>query len=111
MVKDKDLKSVFDLMDLSESGRISYNDFCDVIEKNQVLPIEKIVRKRKLERNELYIEGIGEDGGNKLDFDFGQTQNIKSVFGEVGGSQRKDLGTVDGLSEIMRRTDIDMDNK
>ena len=49
-VRETDLSRVFELMDLNENGRISYNDFCDVIQKDQILPIEKIVRKRRQER-------------------------------------------------------------
>ncbi len=45
-VKESDVKKVFELIDLKQHGRISYNDFCDVIQRKQELPIEKIVKKR-----------------------------------------------------------------
>jgi Ca2+-binding EF-hand superfamily protein len=32
-VRESDLEKIFDLMDLSSNGRISYNEFCDVLEK------------------------------------------------------------------------------
>eukprot|EP00347_Sterkiella_histriomuscorum_P003356 403364608 len=108
VVKDKDLKNLFELMDISQTGRISYNDFCDVIEKNQLLPIDKIVRKRREERGEKFIDEFSK--GEK-DFEFEGSQPFKSAFGELGGSQRKDLGTVDGMSDIMRRSDADFDGR
>lgn len=51
-VRETDLDRVFELMDLHQTGKISYNDFCDVIEKGQTLPIEQIVRKRMAERGD-----------------------------------------------------------
>lgn len=60
VVRDQDLTKVFELMDLRQVGKVSYNDFCDVIEKNAQVPVEKIVRKRRIDRGETYIENPGE---------------------------------------------------
>jgi len=49
-VRDEDLGKVFQLMDLEDRGKISYNDFCDVIEKGKILPIESYVRKQRAEK-------------------------------------------------------------
>ena len=48
---------MFELIDLQQTGKLSYTDFINVVEKNVTLPLEKIVRKRRLERGESYIEG------------------------------------------------------
>lgn len=102
VVKQQDLAKVFELMDLQERGRISYNDFCDVIEKDITLPYDKIVRKRRRERGEA-IDAKDSD----KEYEFGKTQNIKSVFAEIGtGSQQVDLGSVDGMSAIMHRSEV-----
>ena len=92
-------------MDLSQSGRISYNNFCDVIEKNETLPIEKIVRKRREERGEKFY-----DEEDEFKFE-GSSQPFKSALAEIGGSHRKDIGSVDGMSDIMRRSDADFDGR
>ena len=104
VVKDSDLGRLFELMDLQQSGKISYNDFCDVIEKNRTLPIEKIVKKRREERGETFIEGLDED--IKLD-----DLKIRTALGETGGSNRKDISTVDGMSAILHRSNIDYGDK
>ena len=57
-IKEADMKKVFELIDLQQNGKISYNDFCDVIERSQEPPIEKIVRKRMKERGQNFIEGL-----------------------------------------------------
>jgi len=57
IVRDQDLLKVFELIDLQQTGKISYNDFLNVVEKNIQLPIEQIVKKRRRERGESYIEG------------------------------------------------------
>ena len=44
-------------MDLQQVGKVSYHDFLNVVEKNIVLPIEQIVRKRRKDRGEAYVEG------------------------------------------------------
>ena len=98
VVRDQDLQRVFELMDLQQVGRLSYNDFCDVIERNVQLPIEKIVRKRRQDRGEAFIEGL-----DKAE-DFGQTQNIKSFLGEFSSTVQKDIGTVEGMSSLMRKS-------
>ncbi len=56
IVRDQDLLKVFELIDLQQTGKISYTDFMNVVEKNVTLPIEQIVRKRRRERGEAYIE-------------------------------------------------------
>jgi Ca2+-binding EF-hand superfamily protein len=57
IVRDQDLLKVFELIDLQQTGKISYTDFLNVVEKNIQLPIEQIVKKRRRERGESYIEG------------------------------------------------------
>lgn len=57
LVRDQDLLKVFELIDLQQTGKLSYTDFINVVEKNVTLPLEKIVRKRRLERGESFIEG------------------------------------------------------
>ncbi len=34
IVRDQDLLKVFELIDLQQTGKISYNDFLNVVEKN-----------------------------------------------------------------------------
>lgn len=57
-IRESDLGKVFELMDLRQCGKISYNDFCDVIDRNQILPIDKIVRKRREDRGDIFVEGL-----------------------------------------------------
>jgi hypothetical protein len=96
---------LFELMDLQERGKVSYNDFCDVIEKGVTLPIERVVRKRRIERG----EAVDDD---KPKSSLEQTQNIRSILGEIGpGSHPRDLGTVDGMSEIMHRSALDLEGR
>ncbi len=59
VVRDDDLLKVFELIDLQQSGKISYKDFLNVVKKNVTLPIEEIVRKRRRARGEAFIEGAG----------------------------------------------------
>jgi len=40
VVRDVDIARVFELVDLQQIGKITYNDFVNVVEKNIVLPIE-----------------------------------------------------------------------
>jgi len=40
IVRDQDLLKVFELIDLQQTGKISYTDFLNVVEKNVQLPIE-----------------------------------------------------------------------
>lgn len=56
IVRDQDLLKVFELIDLQQTGKISYNDFMNVVEKNVQLPLEQIVRKRRRERGEAYVD-------------------------------------------------------
>ncbi len=53
-----------------------------MIQKDQIVPIDKIVRKRRQERGETYIENLEET----KDFDFNDGNKFKSVLGEFGGS-------------------------
>jgi Ca2+-binding EF-hand superfamily protein len=56
IVRDSDLLKVFEIIDLQQTGKISYTDFMNVVDKNVTLPIEQIVRKRRKDRGESYIE-------------------------------------------------------
>ena len=51
-ISEPDMKKVFELIDLQQIGKISYNDFCDVMERSQEPPIEMIVRKRMKDRGQ-----------------------------------------------------------
>lgn len=60
-VRDQDIDKVFELIDLQQTGKISYNTFCDVFDKDETLPVEKIVRKRREDRGEAYILGLDQE--------------------------------------------------
>lgn len=79
-IKEQDLAKVFKLMDLSEKGKISYNDFCDVIEKDKTLPIERVVRQRRVER------GDAVDDDKILKPDISGLSQFKTAFGEASGT-------------------------
>jgi len=66
-----------------------------------MLPIEKIVRKRIKDRGEIFVEDDDEH--------VQVHPNIRTNLGEISGSARKDDFSVDGLSEIMKRSNADMD--
>ena len=89
-IRDTDLAKTFEIMDLQQMGRLSYNDFCDVIDKNTVLPIEKIVRKHRIDRGDAYIEG--------LDTTKPQSDVRVHTHHAEFNSQPKDLGSIDGMS-------------
>ena len=96
-ISEPDMKKVFELIDLQQIGKISYNDFCDVMERSQEPPIEMIVRKRMKDRGQNFIEGLQEQPSMSL--------GLKTTGGERGeGSQIKDIGSVDGLSALMKRS-------
>mmetsp|Transcript_43806 Transcript_43806/g.42272 ORF Transcript_43806/g.42272 Transcript_43806/m.42272 type:complete len:136 (-) Transcript_43806:237-644(-) len=97
-------------MDLHETGKVSYNDFCDIMEKDQVLPIENIVRKRRRERG----EDLTMEEKDKKDSSFMQTQKLKTVFADINTDSKvgsKDLGSVQGMSEILERSSMDLGDK
>ena len=76
---------MFELIDLQQTGKISYNDFLNVVEKNITLPIEQIVRKRRIERGEAFIEGTSafkELPSEELE----RLRNYKSQYGEFSST-------------------------
>ncbi len=52
---------VFEIIDLQQTGRINYNDFVNVVQRNVQLPLEQIVRKRRKEKGESLVDEIEEE--------------------------------------------------
>lgn len=104
IVRDQDLAKVFELIDLQQTGRIAYTDFLAVIEKNVTLPIEQIVRKRRKERGEAFVEGAGLDPHLHPE-EAERLRAFKSHQAELNSSKPRDIGSVEGLSQIMGRSD------
>jgi hypothetical protein len=79
-----------------------------VIEKNVTLPVEEIVRRRRKQRGASLVDVAG----SMLDAlvfpeEEERMRNYKSHYGEFSSTQPhavKNLGSVEGLSQIMRRT-------
>ena len=59
-VTDQNLLKVFEIIDLQQTGRINYNDFVNVVQRNVQLPLEQIVRKRRKEKGESLVDQIEE---------------------------------------------------
>lgn len=100
-MRSHELEKVFDLMDSNQNGKISYNEFCNVVEDNKLPSIEDIVRKRRMEQKEK-----GLIGGNS-----NQGQNLKTVFADNGsyskGEALREIGSLDGMSSIMQNDQLD----
>jgi EF-hand domain pair len=108
VVRDQDLARVFELIDLQQLGHINYNDFLNVVEKNVTLPIEKIVRKRRIDRGEAYVEGASSFDAGLHPEEEERLRNYKSHYGEFSSTQapaNKFLGSIDGMSHIMKRSE------
>ena len=59
-VTDQNLLKVFEIIDLQQTGRINYNDFVNVVQRNVQLPLEQIVRKRRKEKGESLVDHVEE---------------------------------------------------
>jgi len=78
----------------------------NVVEKNVTLPIEQIVRKRRIERGEAYVEG----GDALLDpllypEEAARLKAYKTYQAEFSSTGDRHIGTVEGLSQIMRKSE------
>lgn len=98
IVRDQDLLKVFELIDLQQTGKISYTDFLNVVEKNIQLPIEQIVKKRRRERGESYIEGEQMLDPLLYPEEAARLRAFKTYQAEVTSSGNRGIGTVEGLS-------------
>ena len=100
IVRDQDLLKVFELIDLQQTGKISYTDFLNVVEKNIQLPIEQIVKKRRRERGESYIDTGTEDMIDPILFpeEAARLKAYKTYQAEITSSGNRGIGTVEGIS-------------
>jgi len=98
VVRDQDLLKVFELIDLQQTGKISYNDFLNVVEKNVQLPIEQIVKKRRRERGEAYVDT--EDMIDPILYpeEAARLKAYKTYQAEITSSGNRGIGTVEGIS-------------
>ena len=97
---DQNLLKVFEIIDLQQTGRINYNDFVNVVQRNVQLPLEQIVRKRRKEKGESLVDHVEEvviDPEEKK-----RVEAYKSYQAEVASKQDQEVGSVKGLSQIMR---------
>lgn len=101
-VTDQNLLKVFEVIDLQQTGRINYNDFVNVVQRNIQLPLEQIVRKRRKDKGESLADHIEEeiDPEEKK-----RIEAYKSYQAEVASKQDQDIGSVKGLSQIMRMSE------
>ena len=60
-VSDHNLLKVFEIIDLQQTGKINYNDFVNVVQRNVQLPLEQIVRKRRKEKGESLVDHVEEE--------------------------------------------------
>jgi hypothetical protein len=99
---------VFELIDLQQIGKVGYVDFMNVVEKSVTLPIAQIVRKRRIERGEAFIDGTQLLDTKLYPEEEERMRAYKSYQAEFSSTQphnKKNIGSVDGLSQIMRRSE------
>jgi len=73
------------------------------VQRNVQLPLEQIVRKRRKEKGESLVDQIEEvviDPEEKK-----RVEAYKSYQAEVASKQDQDIGSVKGLSQIMRMSE------
>lgn len=78
-----------------------------MVEKNITLPIEKIVRKRRMDRGEAFLEGGSTFEAGLHPEEEERLRNFKSHYGEFSSTQapnKKHLSSIDGMSQIYRRS-------
>ena len=110
-LKDEELDKVFELMDFKQEGKLDYLMFSDVIEKDAVLPIADIIKKRRKERG-VAIDQIGfgveepEDPKEKEEYEQAQ-KTMNAIFGSemsIKGREADFLNEerANNLEDIMR---------
>ena len=98
---EKELQSVFRLLDQGGNGKVSYTEFCNVVEEKTVPDYRAFVLKER--------ERQAKETAEKR-LSSAKAANIRSLAGDVGSSQvsRDDkLGKVEGLSSIMEKSAIE----
>ena len=90
-VTDQNLLKVFEVIDLQQTGRINYNDFVNVVQRNIQLPLEQIVRKRRKDKGESLADHIEEEVDPE---EKKRVEAYKSYQAEVASEQNQDIGTV-----------------
>jgi Ca2+-binding EF-hand superfamily protein len=94
---ERDLKRVYNLLDGSGDGRVSYTEFCDLVESKRVPDYRAFIKAERAKQ-----KAQAEEEAKQAQAASGGSQGAEVGSAQISRDQK--VGRVDGLSSIMARS-------